>query len=202
MSEQSIKYSLKSDKSKKVRLSFKGLKYSVKVKKSNKIILDDINGEVCSGEVLAILGASGAGKSSFVNMLTGRVPSNVSAEGEILLNGEKVSFSNLKDITGYVLQEDLMFSHQTVQETIRFSAVLRCPSHFTQKDCDEKSEEVMRHLGLITVKDTKIGNEFQRGISGGEKKRVSIAVECVRDLSILYLDEVFWPNLKIANDGT
>jgi ABC-type multidrug transport system ATPase subunit len=106
-----------------------------------------------------------------------------SVKGEILLDGETPTSSFFQQNCGYVKQDDLLFPSLTVRETIAFSAHLRLPSSFSAADRESFIDKTISELDLGLVANQLIGGDLIRGISGGEKKRVSIAVELVRQSS-------------------
>ncbi|KAJ1952895.1 hypothetical protein GGI12_006131, partial [Dipsacomyces acuminosporus] len=171
-------------------LSWSNLNYDVKTKKQGvRRILHDISGSVYPGELVAIMGSSGAGKTTLLNVLSGRVQGG-RLYGDIKFNGAPRNPSTFKRMLAYVEQDDLMFAPLTVEETLLTSARLRLPNRkYTEEDKQERVNTVLRQLRLSHVRDTKIGGYGQRGVSGGERKRVSIGVELVTDPSILVLDE-------------
>ncbi|KAJ1723199.1 hypothetical protein LPJ53_002461 [Coemansia erecta] len=179
----------KSDASNTPILSWSNLNYDVKTKAGIRRVLHDISGEVYPGELVAIMGSSGAGKTTLLNVLSGRVQGG-RLYGDIKFNGDKRNPHNFKRMVAYVEQDDLLFAPLTVNETLTTSAKLRLPD--TKYSSDEKRERVdtvMRQLRLTHVRDSPIGGYGARGVSGGERKRVSIGVELVTDPSILVLDE-------------
>lgn len=133
------------------------------------------------------MGASGAGKTTLLNILAGRVPDG-DIDGEILVNGQRRG-SNWKRVTGYVQQDDILYHMLTVEETIRFAATLKLPREMRQGEKNARVEQVITSLGLAGVAKSKIGDSIHRGISGGERKRVSIGVELVSDPRLMFLDE-------------
>ncbi|KAK4490068.1 hypothetical protein RD792_000722 [Penstemon davidsonii] len=151
-------------------------------------ILNGITGMAAPGQVLAILGPSGSGKSTLLNTLAGRVHHGHGLSGTVLFNNRKLSKSVLKR-TGFVTQDDVLYPHLTVRETLVFCSLLRLPSKLTKMEKIAVAESVISELGLSKCEDTIIGNSFIRGISGGERKRVSIAHEMLVDPSLLILDE-------------
>lgn len=161
------------------------------VPRGHKVILKDIRGSVKAGQMLAILGPSGSGKSSLLNLLAGRITANPNAHvtGSVLVNGQPRDYSTFKKIAAYVLQDDDMFGELTVREQIKYAAMLRLPSSISQERKMLRVDNVIQELGLAKVADTLIGNATIRGISGGERKRVSIGTELVTDSSLLFLDE-------------
>jgi ABC-type multidrug transport system ATPase subunit len=152
-----------------------------------KRILHHVDGSVSPGEMVAILGPSGSGKTTLLNLLAGRVSSGV-VTGSILANGEKRSkfyYTNM----AYVEQDDLMFATLTVFETLLVAARLRLPRSFSKESKLQRVDEVIQELGLNPCRNTYIGGPELRGISGGERKRTAIAVELLRNPSLLFLDE-------------
>lgn len=150
-------------------------------------ILNGITGMVSPGEILAVLGPSGSGKSTLLNALSGRLQGH-SYTGTILANNRKLSKQVLKR-TGFVTQDDVLYPHLTVRETLIFCALLRLPNSLNRTEKIAVTNSVITELGLNKCEDTIIGNSFIRGVSGGERKRVSIAHEMLINPSLLILDE-------------
>eukprot|EP00834_Sanchytrium_tribonematis_P006122 NODE_424_length_7676_cov_0.895209.p2 type:complete len:529 gc:universal NODE_424_length_7676_cov_0.895209:2718-4304(+) len=167
-------------------ITWKDIEYSVKAKKQEKQLLSGISGECLPGEMVAILGSSGAGKSTLLNVLCGRATGKI--DGQVLVNGKVRDPSEWLKMTSFVEQDDLFFDQITVNESIQFSANLKLP-HLSSSERKTIVTETINELGLINVKDSKIGNAAKRGISGGERKRCAIAVELVTDPDVLFLDE-------------
>ncbi|KAK0538875.1 FAD-dependent urate hydroxylase [Tilletia horrida] len=163
---------------------------SSSTKKHNKQILRGVTGGVKPGQLLAIIGASGAGKSTFLDILARRNKRGA-VSGLILVNGRQVPDSAFKHISGFVDQEDTLMPTLTVYETILYSALLRLPRDMSFAAKQFRVLETMDELGLLHVRDSRIGDSAagKRGISGGEKRRVSIACELVTSPSVLFLDE-------------
>lgn len=113
---------------------------------------------------------------------------HVSLSGTITYNGKR--FSNaIKRNTGFVTQDDVLYPHLTVTETLVFTALLRLPNNLTKEDKIMQAEAVITQLGLTKCKNSIIGGSFMRGVSGGERKRVSIGQEMLINPSLLFLDE-------------
>ena len=167
-------------------LQFSHVSYSL----NGKNILQGIQGICHPGEVTAIMGASGAGKTTFLDILA-RKNKRGQVSGDFFVNGEKVSDSVYKNVVGFVDQEDTMLPTLTVHETILNSALLRLPRHMGRAAKEQRVYEVEKELGIHHIRDSLIGSEEGkgRGISGGEKRRVGIACELVTSPSILFLDE-------------
>ncbi|KAG0207816.1 hypothetical protein BGX33_006623 [Mortierella sp. NVP41] len=165
-------------------LMFKQMGYTV----GGKDVLRQVSGLVKPGQVMAIMGASGAGKTSLLDILARRHKSGA-IHGHIYVNGRTVSSSEYKRVVGYVDQEDTLMPTLTVYETILYSAMLRLPRDMSVEAKRFRVMETMSELGILGIKDMRIGASGQRSISGGEKRRVSIACELVTSPSILFLDE-------------
>jgi ABC-type multidrug transport system ATPase subunit len=173
--------------------TWQAVSYSVTVKKgketTEKKLLNNMSGEVFAGQVVGIMGGSGAGKSTFLNTLAGRIgPGKLS--GDILVDGQPRNPSTWNRQCAYVEQDDIMFRNLSVYETFRYSALLRLPGAMSYKEKMDRVESVIAALGLQGCRDTWIGDTQTRGISGGERKRVSIGIELVTNPQILFLDEV------------
>lgn len=171
---------------KPVALQFENVSYSL----NGKTILAGIQGICYPGEVTAIMGASGAGKTTFLDILA-RKNKRGRVGGDFFVNGENVDDSTYKSVVGFVDQEDTMLPTLTVHETILNSALLRLPRDMSRAAKEKRVIEVERELGIHHIRDSLIGSEEGkgRGISGGEKRRVGIACELVTSPSILFLDE-------------
>lgn len=167
-------------------LQFQNVTYSL----NGKGILHGIQGIAHPGEVTAIMGASGAGKTTFLDILA-RKNKRGQAGGDFFINGEKVSNAEYKKVVGFVDQEDHLLPTLTVHETILNSALLRLPRTMTRAAKEQRAFEVEKELGIYHIRDSLIGSEEGkgRGVSGGEKRRVGIACELVTSPSILFLDE-------------
>ncbi|KAF9893604.1 hypothetical protein FE257_010916 [Aspergillus nanangensis] len=157
---------------------------------NGKAILSDIRGAAQPGQITAIMGASGAGKTTFLDILA-RKNKRGAVHGDFYVNGEKISDNDFKGMVGFVDQEDTMLPTLTVHETILTSALLRLPRDMSRISKEQRVVEVEKQLGIYQIRDQLIGSEEGkgRGISGGEKRRVGIACELVTSPSILFLDE-------------
>lgn len=193
-------------------LSFTNITYSVKVRKkftlpnllrhggsadpdsgetrfsSTKTILNAISGEARDGEIMAVMGASGSGKSTLIDALANRMAKG-SIKGEITLNGEQLESRLLKVISAYVMQDDLLFPMLTVEETLMFAAEFRLPRTLSKSKKRLRVQALIDQLGLRNAAKTVIGDEGHRGVSGGERRRVSIGTDIIHDPILLFLDE-------------
>ncbi|KAJ7679240.1 hypothetical protein DFH06DRAFT_507364 [Mycena polygramma] len=165
-------------------LHFSNLSYTL----GSRVLLDNISGTIKPGQVCAIMGASGAGKSTFLDILA-RKAKRGQVAGTTYVNGREVKDQQFKAVTGFVDQEDTLMSTLTVYETVLYSALLRLPRDMSLEAKKFRTLETMNELGILGIKDSRIGASGQRSISGGEKRRVSIACELVTSPSILFLDE-------------
>ncbi|KAJ1968395.1 (ABC) transporter [Dispira parvispora] len=165
-------------------LSFKNVSYTVQ----EKPILRDVEGVAYPGQIMAIMGASGAGKTTFLDILARRNKTG-EVQGDIQVNGQTVGEAEFKRVVGFVDQEDTLMPTLTVYETILYSALLRLPRDMSRAAKQARVLETLHELDIMHIKDSRIGNATTRGISGGEKRRVSIACELVTSPSILFLDE-------------
>nr|QMS43325.1 ATP-binding cassette transporter G family member 13 [Medicago truncatula] len=150
-------------------------------------LLNGLNGYVEPNRIMAIMGPSGSGKSTLLDALAGRLSGNVIMSGNVLLNGKKRRLDY--GVVAYVTQEDILLGTLTVRETISYSANLRLPAKMTKEEVNEIVEGTIMEMGLQDCADRLIGNWHLRGISGGEKKRTSIALEILTRPCLLFLDE-------------
>ncbi|GJJ08367.1 hypothetical protein Clacol_002581 [Clathrus columnatus] len=165
-------------------LHFSDLSYSI----GSQQVLTEINGNVNPGEILAIMGASGAGKTTLLDILA-RKNKKGTVAGTSLVNGQIVTDDDFRKVVGFVDQEDTLMSTLTVYETVLYSALLRLPREMSIEAKKYRTLETLNELGILGIKDSRIGDSGKRSISGGEKRRVSIACELVTSPSILFLDE-------------
>ena len=167
---------------------------------AEKRILKNVSGFVSAGErgrgaemrnetnIFAILGPSGAGKTTLLDILAGR--STVGrVSGDIRVNGTPVTPTTMTQIAGYAPQSDILPGTSTVWEYLLFHANLRLHPTATPAEKKVRVRDIVLQLGLMKVVDSFIGDEYTRGISGGEKKRVSVASELLHKPRILFLDE-------------
>lgn len=154
----------------------------------SRTILSGVSGYIKPGQVMAIMGASGAGKTTFLDILARREKKGAIG-GSILINGREMGDSEFRRLAGFVDQEDTLMSTLTVYETVLYSALLRLPREMSIAAKKYRTLETMNELGILGIRDSRIGDSSHRSISGGEKRRVSIACELVTSPSILFLDE-------------
>ncbi|KAF3786568.1 ABC transporter G family member 5 [Nymphaea thermarum] len=152
--------------------------------KRAKHVLKNVSCRARPWEILAIVGPSGAGKSSLLEILAGRI---IPQTSNILVNQKPIDRILFKKISGYVTQKDTLFPLLTVEETLLFSARLKLKLPYSERV--DKVESLIKELGLEHIAHSRIGNEKIRGISGGERRRVSIGVDVIHDPAVLLLDE-------------
>jgi ABC-type lipoprotein export system ATPase subunit len=188
-------YSAKEKKLRDLRWSF--VNYSV----GKKQILHNCWGEVKSKQICAIMGLSGAGKSSLLNVLAGRLSSadDIRVEGKVQVGGLDVNPLTYRKNIAYVMQEDYLMTFATPREAISFSANLRLPSSFPSDAIPQKVDELIKSLGLNDCADVMIGGDFIPGISGGQKKRTSVGIELVTDPTVSLICS-FYPFCTYFND--
>ena len=140
-----------------------------------------------SGRLVGIMGASGAGKSTLLNVLNGN---NTPFNGEVLINGIDIHSESeeAKGLIGYVSQDDLLIEELTVYQNLYYNAKL-CFDNLTEEEIHEKVSNTLQNLGLYEIKDMKVGSPLNKKISGGQRKRLNISLELIREPPILFLDE-------------
>ncbi|KAK0504329.1 P-loop containing nucleoside triphosphate hydrolase protein [Armillaria luteobubalina] len=153
-------------------------------------VLQGINTCFEAGKVNVILGPSGSGKSSLLNLIAQRLQSTLRttyvAEGDLALNGVVARGEVVRALCSYVMQDDAtLLPYLTVRETLRFAAGLRLPGWMSKEEKRQKADEVMLKMGLKDCADTLVGSELLKGISGGEKRRVSIAIQVLTEPQVL-----------------
>ncbi|PIN20190.1 Transporter, ABC superfamily (Breast cancer resistance protein) [Handroanthus impetiginosus] len=153
---------------------------------NSKCVLKNVDCEAKPGELTAIAGPSGAGKTTLLEIFAGMiVPFRVS--GHVLVNDFPMDVAHFRRVSGYVTQDDALFPLLTVEETLTYSARLRL-----RTGCEKIStrfQKLLKELGLEHIAGARVGSESSRGISGGEKRRLSIGVDLVHDPAVLLLDE-------------
>ncbi|XVF83159.1 hypothetical protein PTKIN_Ptkin16aG0111300 [Pterospermum kingtungense] len=169
-----------------IEVSFKDLTLTLKGK--DKHLLRCVTGKIKPGRITAVMGPSGAGKTTFISALAGKAI-GCKMTGLILINGKNESIRSYRKIIGYVPQDDIVHGNLTVEENLWFNAKCRLPAHLPKPDKVLVVERVIESLGLQMVRDSLVGTVEKRGISGGQRKRVNVGLEMVMEPSLLILDE-------------
>ena len=138
-----------------------------------------------SGELLAIMGGSGTGKTTLLSLLNGSMRPQ---EGTITINGHDIAEPEAKNLIGYVPQDDLLIEELTVYRNLWYTAKL-CFEGMDAKGIDARVTKTLKDLGLDAIKDLKVGSAINKYISGGQRKRLNIALELIREPAVLFLDE-------------
>ncbi|BAT98899.1 hypothetical protein LR48_Vigan06g159700 [Vigna angularis] len=156
--------------------------------KHKRTVLNGVTGMVGPGEVMAMLGPSGSGKTTLLTALAGRLTGKLS--GAVTYNNHPFSSSMRRNI-GFVSQEDVLYPHLTVIETLTYAAMLKLPRSLTREEKMDQAEMIIQELGLSRCRNNLVGGGAAvfRGISGGERKRVNIGQEMLVNPSLLLLDE-------------
>jgi ABC-type multidrug transport system ATPase subunit/pSer/pThr/pTyr-binding forkhead associated (FHA) protein len=167
-----------------VTLSARG----VTVQVARRALIEDISLTIFPGELVGLMGPSGAGKTTLMSALNGYT---LPAKGEVLLNGHSLyeHYPRFAPFLGYVPQDDIIHRSLTVGQALYYTARLRLPSDYRKADIMARVRQVLQELGLEGVEDVLVGSPEKRGISGGQRKRVNLAMELLTDPLVLYLDE-------------
>jgi ABC-type multidrug transport system ATPase subunit len=160
----------------------------VSVEASGRRLLEDVSLVVQPGEMVAIMGPSGAGKSTLLSVLNGQV---MPAAGRIVVGGLDLHdhFDLFRGRIGYVPQDDILHADLTVWQALWYAARLRLPPDTTDAEIESRIRAVITQLGLAGTEQTRVGDQRKRGVSGGQRKRVNLAMELLTDPPILVLDE-------------
>ena len=159
-----------------------------KSKKFKKKILRNVDVNIEPHTLCSIMGSTGAGKTTLLNLLAGRIEPN---SGSVKVNGKLYKDLSIQKRLGYVMQDDKLLPTQTVREALNFCAKLTLPETTSEDDREKRVTSIIQELGLQDVENSLIGSTIpgERGISGGERKRVSIGLVLLPDPDILLLDE-------------
>ena len=138
-----------------------------------------------SGQLVAIMGGSGVGKSTLLGIMNGNIHPD---EGSITVNGYPLDAPKARQLIGFVPQDDLLIEELTVYQNLWFTARL-CFARLSDTEIKERVDDVLKELDLEGIKDLEVGSPIRKTISGGQRKRLNIALELIREPAILYLDE-------------
>jgi ABC-type multidrug transport system ATPase subunit/pSer/pThr/pTyr-binding forkhead associated (FHA) protein len=151
-------------------------------------LLEGVSLTVYPSEFVGLMGPSGAGKTTLMNVMNGYTPPS---DGAVLFNGRDLyaNYGQFRNVVGYVPQDDIMHGDLTVGQALYYTARLRLPTDFTDKEIRTRIKQVVGKLGLEGTESVLIGSPQKKGISGGQRKRVNLAMELLTDPSVLFLDE-------------
>jgi ABC transport system ATP-binding/permease protein len=155
--------------------------------KNGKLGLHDISFTEYSGSLVGIMGASGAGKSTLLNVLNGSMPPT---GGSVKINEVDIHFQKeqIEGIIGHVSQDDLLIEELSVFQNLYYNAKL-CFDNYNEEQLIGAVDKVLKNLGLFEIKDIQVGSPLNKKISGGQRKRLNIALELIREPAVLFLDE-------------
>lgn len=174
-----------------IRVTVRNLTYTVQSfrdKKETAVLLSDVSGMFNPGEMTALLGPSGSGKTTFLDLVSGRKTVG-EIDGAIHFGGKAPTTRFLRRHTGYVEQFDTLISALTVHEMLMYTAELKRPLEESAESKEAACEKLLHDLGLAGARDVLVGSEMVKGISGGQAKRLNIAIALITDPSVLFLDE-------------
>ncbi len=168
----------------RIAFSINDLEYKFK---NGKTGLHPLSFSENSGKLIGIMGGSGAGKSTLLNIMNGNNPPS---SGEILINGHNLhkEKKEMEGVIGYIPQDDLLIEELTVYQNLFYNSKLCFDQHSDEK-IHQMVTETLNDLGLIETKDLKVGNSLDKTISGGQRKRLNIALELIREPAVLFVDE-------------
>lgn len=176
-----------------VFLSFQNLSVETvpyfKPKSISKILLNNVSGNITGG-LCAVMGSSGSGKTTFLSALALRIdPFRMKVTGLLYMNGSEYNKHSLKSMSCYVMQDDLVHPNFKVSDVLTFAAELRMSRSIEASERIERVNYVMKLMGIYQCRDVIVGDTRNKGISGGERKRLCIAMELLSKPSLLFLDE-------------
>jgi ABC-type multidrug transport system ATPase subunit/ABC-type multidrug transport system permease subunit len=172
----------------------RGVCIQIKEKK----LIQDVSFTLLAGEFAALMGPSGAGKTTLLNALNGYTPPT---KGDVLLNNYDLyaHYDQFRNVLGYVPQDDVIHRELTVFEALWYSARLRLPPDYDDHEIEQRIKQVIAQLGLEGTENVLIGSPEKKGISGGQRKRVNLAMELLTDPKVLFLDE---PTSGLSSEDT
>merc|ERR1712048_1529186 len=151
-------------------------------------VLKGVTGKFEAGRMCAIMGPSGAGKTTFMNVLTGKATYGKMG-GTVTVNGEEIEMASMGSVIGFVPQDDIVHEDLTVREQIEFSSKLRNKPNSSERRVAAITDDVLNVMQISHIQNTLVGGVEQRGISGGQRKRVNIGLELAAQPTVLFLDE-------------
>ncbi|XP_076442875.1 ATP-binding cassette sub-family G member 5-like [Babylonia areolata] len=191
-------YTAETGSSEPVTLALHNLCYTVRYRSGNwwtsccrhkqvKRVLHDVTLALPAGQLVGIIGSSGSGKTSLLDVIAFRSQGEVT--GTMMYGGQPCTKRSMRQRVSYVIQADRLLPNLTVRETLTYTAYLKLPSSHSKRQIEDKVSSVLNHMGLMAVADSRVGGAVVRGVSGGEKRRVTIALQLLKDPDILLMDE-------------
>ena len=174
-----------------IRITVENLSYRVpsfKDKKTDAELLSNVSGVFNPGEMVALLGPSGSGKTTFLDVLAGRKAVGTTS-GVTKFGGLAPTSQFLRRYTGYVEQFDTLIAALTAREMLLYTAELKRPMHESLQSKESAVDQLLADLGLWEARDVLVGSPMVKGLSGGQSKRLNIAIALITDPSVLFLDE-------------
>ncbi|KAH9150357.1 hypothetical protein LEN26_004092 [Aphanomyces euteiches] len=168
--------------------SWYDLSFAVVRNKQARPILTNAIGRCAPGELTAILGPSGSGKTTLLDILADRRASGF-ISGKVTVNGKRRDSTTFRLMASYVAQDDSLFGSFSVLETLRYAAQLSVASIVSSFETEQRVQAAIDDMGLRSCQDTLVGDIFRKGLSGGQRRRLSIAIELLKQPTILLLDE-------------
>ncbi len=171
---------------------------AVAVSVDTRCLLEDVSLTVYPGELVGLMGPSGAGKTTLLNALNGYAQPT---SGSVFFNGQDLyaNYDQFRGLIGYVPQDDVIHEQLTVAQALYFSARLRLPADTSDAEIQERVRRVISQLALEGSEQVLIGSPNRRGISGGQRKRVNLAMELLTEPAVLFLDE---PTSGLSSEDT
>jgi len=171
----------------RIDLQFRDL--TVELPGGRRKVLNGVTGGFRSGRVTAVMGPSGCGKTTLISALSNRLGLGTKVTGRTFINGSPESSTALHDVMGFVPQDDIMYEDLTVRENLLYCCQLRADPSMSRAEQRQHVDRVIDSLGLFPSRHSMIGSTEDRGISGGQRKRVNVAMELTSKPLLLFLDE-------------
>ena len=172
----------KNEKKEIVSLSGRDINFTFKNSSNG---LHEFSFDLESGQLVAIMGGSGVGKSTLLGLMNGNIHPD---RGTIQINGYPVDSPEARQLIGFVPQDDLLIEELTVFQNLWFTARF-CFDNISESEIEKRVDKVLKELDLLEIKSLEVGSPIRKTISGGQRKRLNIALELIREPAILYLDE-------------
>jgi ABC-type multidrug transport system ATPase subunit len=175
---------LSNDTSSKIIFNAQNIEFRFK---NNQLGLRDFSLSEESGKLIGIMGGSGAGKSTLLNVLNGNY---APSRGNVTINGIDIydQASKLEGVIGFVPQDDLLIEELTVYQNLFYNSKL-CFGNYNDQQINELVDTILKSIGLYETKDLKVGSPLEKTISGGQRKRLNISLELIREPSVMFVDE-------------